>query len=94
MQFRFDANQEYQAAAVEAAVNLFEGQPNGSLLPSLGAAAQSHRSSDGPAQARSGSPGRAPLEVRGFQGLQVESPSILTQPPLLPVIIPVSTPHE
>jgi hypothetical protein len=32
MQFKFDANQEYQAAAVEAVVNLFEGQPNGSLL--------------------------------------------------------------
>ena len=35
MQFKFDANQEYQAAAVEAVVSLFEGQPNGSLLPSL-----------------------------------------------------------
>ena len=35
MQFKFDANQEFQIAAVEAVVNLFEGQPNGSLLPSL-----------------------------------------------------------
>ncbi len=35
MQFKFDANQEYQLAAVDAAVNLFEGQPHGSLLPSL-----------------------------------------------------------
>jgi len=33
MQFKLDANQEYQAAAVEAVVNLFEGQPNGRCEP-------------------------------------------------------------
>ena len=35
MQFKFDANQDFQIAAVESVVNLFEGQPNGRLLPSL-----------------------------------------------------------
>jgi type III restriction enzyme len=35
MQFKFDANQDFQIAAVESAVDLFEGQPNGRLLPSL-----------------------------------------------------------
>ena len=35
MQFKFDANQDFQVTAVESVVNLFEGQPNGRLLPSL-----------------------------------------------------------
>lgn len=35
MQFKFDANQEFQITAVEAVLKLFEGQPHGSLLQSL-----------------------------------------------------------
>jgi type III restriction enzyme len=35
MQLKFDANQEFQVSAVESVVKLFEGQPTGSLLPSL-----------------------------------------------------------
>jgi type III restriction enzyme len=35
VQFKFDANQEFQVKAVDAVVDLFEGQPNGQLLPSL-----------------------------------------------------------
>ena len=31
MEFKFDANQEYQVAAVDAVVNLFEGQPHGRI---------------------------------------------------------------
>lgn len=36
MQFKFDANQEYQVSAVDAIVDLFEGQHNGHLRSSLG----------------------------------------------------------
>lgn len=35
MQFKFDANQEFQIKAVDAVVDLFEGQHNGRSLPSL-----------------------------------------------------------
>ena len=35
MEFKFDANQDFQVCAIDAVVNLFEGQPNESLLPSL-----------------------------------------------------------
>lgn len=35
MQFKFDANQDFQIKAVEAVVGLFDGQPNGRLLPLL-----------------------------------------------------------
>lgn len=31
MEFKFEANQEYQVAAVDAVVNLFEGQPHGKI---------------------------------------------------------------
>jgi type III restriction enzyme len=37
VQFKFDANQEFQIKAVDSVVDLFEGQPNGRLLPSLSA---------------------------------------------------------
>jgi type III restriction enzyme len=35
MQFKFDANQEFQVKAVDAVADMFEGQPNGRLLPSI-----------------------------------------------------------
>ena len=35
MQFKFDANQEFQVKAVDAVADLFDGQPNGRLLPSI-----------------------------------------------------------
>src|SRR4051812_4219071 len=35
MRFKFDANQDFQVSAIEAVVNLFDGQPNASLLPPL-----------------------------------------------------------
>ncbi len=35
MQFKFDANQDFQVTAIDAVVDLFEGQPNGRLLPPL-----------------------------------------------------------
>ena len=37
MQFKFDANQEFQVKAVDAVIDLFEGQPHGQLLPLLAA---------------------------------------------------------
>jgi hypothetical protein len=37
MQFKFDANQEFQVKAVDAVIDLFEGQPHGQLLPLLSA---------------------------------------------------------
>jgi len=33
MQFKFDANQEFQVKAVDSVVDLFEGQANGRMLP-------------------------------------------------------------
>lgn len=35
MQFKFDANQEFQVKAVDAVADLFDGQPNSRLLPSI-----------------------------------------------------------
>jgi type III restriction enzyme len=35
MQFKFDANQDFQVKAVDAVVGLFDGQPNGRLFPLL-----------------------------------------------------------
>ncbi|HEX5398363.1 MAG TPA: DEAD/DEAH box helicase family protein [Verrucomicrobiae bacterium] len=35
MQFKFDANQEFQVKAVDAVADLFDGQPNVRLLPSI-----------------------------------------------------------
>src|SRR5438034_9767804 len=39
MQFKFDANQEYQLSAIESVVNLFEGQPQAKLELKLSLAA-------------------------------------------------------